>query len=85
MKLSVVDQSPIPAGFSAADALANSIDLARFTEARGYSRYWLAEHHATAAFAGPAPEIMIARVAAETATITPELRALLPGRAHQGD
>ena len=69
MKLSVVDQSPIPAGFSAADALANSIDLARFTEARGYSRYWLAEHHATAAFAGPAPEIMIARVAAETATI----------------
>ena len=69
MKLSVLDQSPIPAGFTAADALQNTIDLARYTESLGYSRYWIAEHHATASLASPAPEIMIARVAAETSTI----------------
>jgi luciferase family oxidoreductase group 1 len=69
VKLSVVDQSPVPAGFTAADALRNTIELARFTERLGYERYWIAEHHATAAFASPAPEIMIARVAAETTSI----------------
>src|SRR5690606_2584200 len=69
MKLSVLDQSPIPAGFTAADALHNTIDLARFTEALGYDRYWIAEHHATASLASPAPEIMMARVAAETSKI----------------
>jgi luciferase family oxidoreductase group 1 len=66
MKLSVVDQSPVPAGFTAADALNNTVDLAKFCERLGYERYWIAEHHATGAFASPAPEIMIARVAAET-------------------
>jgi hypothetical protein len=35
MKLSVVDQSPVPAGFTAADALQNTIDLARFCEGLG--------------------------------------------------
>ena len=35
----------------------------------GYARYWIAEHHATASLASPAPEIMIARVAAETSRI----------------
>ena len=69
MKLSVVDQSPVPAGFTAADALHNTIDLARRTEALGYTRYWIAEHHATASLASPAPEIMITRVAAETSRI----------------
>src|SRR5260221_9871148 len=66
MKLSVVDQSPVPSGFTAADALNNTIDLAKFCDCLGYERYWIAEHHATGAFASPAPEIMIARVAAET-------------------
>jgi luciferase family oxidoreductase group 1 len=69
MKLSVVDQSPVPAGSSSADALRNSIDLARYTESLGYTRYWIAEHHSTGALASPAPEVLIARVAAETASI----------------
>lgn len=69
MKLSVLDQSPIPDGSTAADALYNTIDLARYTEALGYDRYWIAEHHATASLASPAPEIMIARVAAETSAM----------------
>ena len=69
MKLSVVDQAPLPAGFTAADALRNSIDLARYTESLGYTRYWVAEHHSTGSLASPAPEILIARLGAETSTI----------------
>lgn len=69
MKLSVVDQSPIPSGSTGADALRNSIDLAQHVERLGYSRYWVAEHHAMASLASPAPEILIARLTAETSRI----------------
>jgi len=66
LKLSIIDQSPVSAGSTPADALRNSIELARLADRLGYERYWIAEHHATGAFASPAPEIVIARVAAET-------------------
>ena len=69
MKLSVVDQAPIPAGSTPTEALSNSVDLARLAESLGYSRYWVAEHHSTASLASPAPEILITRIAAETSTI----------------
>lgn len=67
--LSVLDQTPIPEGCSPAQALANSIDLARHAEALGYQRFWLAEHHASAALAGSAPEILIGAVANATSRI----------------
>lgn len=69
MILSVLDQTPIPEGTTPAQALANSIDLARHAERLGYHRYWLAEHHASAALAGSAPEILIGAVAAATSRI----------------
>ncbi len=69
MKLSILDQSPVPAGCTPADALHNSIDLARAAERLGFTRYWVAEHHAMETLASPAPEILIARVAAETSRI----------------
>jgi luciferase family oxidoreductase group 1 len=69
MKLSVIDQSPVPTGFTPADALHNTIDLARRTDALGYERYWVAEHHAMTTLANPAPEIMLARLGAETKRI----------------
>jgi luciferase family oxidoreductase group 1 len=67
--LSVLDQSPIPDGSTASDALANTIDLARLADRLGYHRYWLAEHHASTGLAGSAPEVLAARVAAETGRI----------------
>ena len=67
--LSVLDQSPIPAGGSAAHALANTLDLARTCDALGYRRYWLAEHHASPALAGVAPEALIGPVALATRSI----------------
>src|ERR687886_295583 len=69
LKLSVLDQSPVPAGARPEDALANTVDLARAAERLGYSRYWLAEHHNTRGLAGPAPEVMVATVAAATEAI----------------
>ncbi len=69
MRLSVLDQSPIPSGATPARALANTIDLARTTERLGYERFWVAEHHGTAAFAGSAPEVLLARLGAETSRI----------------
>lgn len=67
--LSVLDQTPIPEGVTPAQALANSIDLARHCEALGYQRFWLAEHHASQALAGSAPEILIGAVANATQRI----------------
>jgi luciferase family oxidoreductase group 1 len=69
MRLSVLDQSPIRKGGNAADAVAETIALARACDALGYHRYWLAEHHNSNSFAGSCPEILIGRVASETKTI----------------
>src|SRR5215210_2840764 len=69
MRLSVLDQSPIAEGATAARALHNTVDLARHAEALGYERYWLAEHHATPALACAAPEVLIAAAAAATERI----------------
>lgn len=62
-KLSVLDLSPVPSGSTSRDALRNTLDLARFTDQLGFTRYWLAEHHNTPLIASSSPEIMIAEVA----------------------
>ncbi|MBM3523481.1 MAG: LLM class flavin-dependent oxidoreductase [Alphaproteobacteria bacterium] len=66
MKLSVLDQSPIKAGGTPAEAIAETLELARLCDRLGYHRYWVAEHHASEGLAGTAPEILITRIAAET-------------------
>jgi luciferase family oxidoreductase group 1 len=67
--LSVLDQSPISEGSTGAAALRNSVDLARFTEALGYRRYWVAEHHGTPMLACASPEVLIGAIAAATSRI----------------
>ncbi len=69
MKLNVLDQSPIAEGSTAGDALRNTIDLARWAEQLGYSRYWLAEHHGTPGLADASPEVMVGPVAAATSRL----------------
>ncbi len=69
VKLSVLDQSPIRQGGSPAQAIAETLELARFCDDLGYHRYWLAEHHNSRALAGTAPEILIGRVAGLTENI----------------
>ncbi len=66
---SLLDLSPIPEGGSAADALANSRDLAQNAERAGYHRYWLAEHHNMPGIASAATAVVIGHVAAATSSI----------------
>ena len=69
MLLSVLDQSPIAEGSTGAQALHNTLDLARLTDALGYHRYWVAEHHGGPMLAGPSPEVLIGPIAAATEAI----------------
>ena len=68
-RLSVLDQSPISQGSSGAQALANTLDLARLADRLGYHRYWVAEHHGGPMLAGPSPEALIGPIAAATTRI----------------
>ncbi len=67
--LSVLDQSPIRHGGTPAQAIAETIELAQFTERLGYHRYWVAEHHSSEGLAGAAPEILVARLAGATSSM----------------
>ena len=58
-RLSVLDQSPISEGSTGAEALRNTLDLARHTDALGYHRYWVAEHHGTPMLACASPEVLL--------------------------
>ena len=69
LRLSVLDQSPVPSGSTPADALQNSISLARHVDALGYRRLWYSEHHAMDLLACTAPEILLARIGAKTKRI----------------
>ncbi|GAC1434976.1 MAG: LLM class flavin-dependent oxidoreductase [Chloroflexota bacterium] len=69
LSLSVLDQSPIRRGGTAAQALQETVSLAQAAERFGYARYWVAEHHNSGGFAGTAPEILIGQIAAHTSTI----------------
>ena len=68
-RLSVLDQSPVAAGSTGAEALRQSIALARHAETLGYHRYWVAEHHGTPMLACASPEALIAPIAAATSRL----------------
>jgi luciferase family oxidoreductase group 1 len=69
LRVGVLDQSPIAEGSNGAQALRNSIDLARFADELGFHRYWVAEHHGTPALACASPEVLIGPIAAATRRI----------------
>ena len=68
-RVSVLDTSPIVAGASPADALRNSVDLARCCDGLGFHRYWVAEHHGMRGVASAVPSITLTRAAAVTTSI----------------
>src|SRR5690349_8331860 len=67
--LSVLDLAPITEGSDAAQAFANTLDLARHAERLGFHRYWLAEHHNMPGIASAATAVLIGHVACGTKTI----------------
>ena len=69
LRLSVLDQAPVPSGSTPAQALTNSVALAQQVERLGYHRFWMSEHHSMALLACTAPEIMLARIGAATSRI----------------
>lgn len=66
---SVLDLSPIVEGGTAAQAFANTLDLARHAERWGYARFWLAEHHNMPGIASAATAVLIAHVGNGTSRI----------------
>lgn len=69
MKISILDQSPISEGETAAEALQKTVELAILAEKLGYERFWVSEHHDASTLAGSSPEVLLAHLAAKTASI----------------
>ena len=69
MKYSLLDLAPVAEGQTTAQALANSLDLARLAEAEGYNRFWVAEHHNMPGIASAATAVVIGHIAAGTRRI----------------
>ncbi len=65
----MLDGAPTRAGITPAQAIREVADLAQAAERLGFTRFWIAEHHAIGAVASTAPEVLIGHVAAVTSTI----------------
>jgi luciferase family oxidoreductase group 1 len=66
LPLSILDQSPVIGQTPPAEAIRRTIELARLADRLGYKRYWCAEHHGLTGLADASPEILLARLGAET-------------------
>jgi luciferase family oxidoreductase group 1 len=66
---SVLDLVPVVEGGTVAQALGEAVELARHTEALGYKRYWVAEHHGMPGIGSAATSIVIAQAGFATSTI----------------
>jgi len=69
IRLSVLDQSPVRKGVTAEQAVRETIELAKYTEQLGYTRFWISEHHNTGSLAGSTPEVLLAYLGSQTKTI----------------
>ncbi|MFH9496536.1 MsnO8 family LLM class oxidoreductase [Streptomyces globisporus] len=68
-RFSVLDRSRTREGHETAEALRDTVQLAREAEALGFHRFWVSEHHGVPGVAGSAPTVLAAAVAAATSTI----------------
>ncbi len=67
--LSVLDLVPIKIDKTPAEALTESLELARHADKLGYNRYWVAEHHNMVGIASAATSVVIGYLAAGTKNI----------------
>jgi luciferase family oxidoreductase group 1 len=67
--ISVLDLAPVRDDGTAAQALHNSLDLARHAERLGYNRFWVAEHHNMDGIASSATAVLLGYLAGGTSTI----------------
>ncbi|MGW1467980.1 LLM class flavin-dependent oxidoreductase [Streptomyces sp. NPDC002308] len=64
--LSVLDLVAVGQGYTAETALRTSVSLARLADARGFSRYWVAEHHSMPGISSSSPAVVLSHLAAHT-------------------
>ncbi|AJW63638.1 Limonene 1,2-monooxygenase [Elizabethkingia miricola] len=69
LKYSVLDLAYIAQDNTIKQTLNNSLDLARYVEKLGYTRFWLAEHHNMVSIASSATSVLIGYIAEGTNTI----------------
>lgn len=69
VRLSVLDLVPVRTDQSTADALAATVRLAQIADRRGYTRYWVAEHHNMPSVGATSPPVLIAYLAAQTSQL----------------
>lgn len=69
LRLSILDYSPVDENLLPSDALASTVRLAQRAENKGFSRFWVSEHHGMPATASNSPEILMSRIASATETI----------------
>lgn len=69
MRLSLLDRSRTRTDRSAAAAVSDTIERARWAEAAGYERFWVAEHHAVPGIASGSPAVLLAAIGAATSRI----------------
>lgn len=67
--LSVLDNAFTAVGQTAHEALNEVVELARQADRLGYHRFWMSEHHAMPAASASSPQLVLARLTAETQRI----------------
>lgn len=69
LKIGILDQSVVRKDATPAQAIQETIETIKLAEKLGYSRFWISEHHNSKFIAGSAPEVLLARLGAETTRI----------------
>lgn len=67
--LSVLDLASVRDGSSHAEAVADTLTVAREADRLGYRRFWVAEHHGMPGVASSSPPVLIGAIAAATERI----------------
>lgn len=67
--ISILDFAMAGQGCTAREALTASVELARLVDRRGFTRYWVAEHHSMPSVTTSSPPLMLARLVGETKRI----------------
>ncbi|WP_079166615.1 LLM class flavin-dependent oxidoreductase [Streptomyces oceani] len=67
--LSVLDLATVGAGGSSTESLEATTRIARLAEDRGFTRFWVAEHHSMPGVASSSPAVLLAHLAAHTRRI----------------
>lgn len=69
IKLSILDRSPTDTDDTPAEAMRNTVRLAKIADELGFHRFWVSEHHGSDILVGSSPEVLIAYLLAQTKRI----------------